>query len=258
MSVGRKPDRDRLKKGKKVVLCVPTILKPSKATLASVEASIPILEADGWQHAMVSEVGNPYISAARSYMLHKALHADATAIVFIDHDISWDAQDLLKLINTKDEVVAGVYRYKSDAEEEYMGHHEQTLEGRPLVREDGCISMVCVPAGFLKVTDQAINVFIEKYPELCYANRYAPHVDLFNHGARDYTWFGEDYSFCHRWKSIGRHIWCIPNMNIDHHHGEPDTDGYRVFKGNYHQWLMRQSGGSKSANPIKPKGVKNG
>ena len=107
--------------------------------------------------------------------------------------------------------------------------------------------MLCVPAGFLQVTYQAINAFIEAYPELCYGDRYAPHVDLFNHGARDWTWFGEDYSLCHRWKAIpGKEIWCVPNINLNHHHeGE-------VFKGNYHEFLLAEPGGSKSANPIAP------
>jgi len=244
-------NRDRFKKDKKVVFCVPTITKPTQPCLESIKASIPLIEAAGWKHEMVSEIGNPYISAARSYMLYKALHVDATAIVFIDHDISWDAQDLLTLIETEGEVVAGVYRYKND-NEEYMGCHETDLGGRPVVRKDGCLSMVCVPAGFLKVTDQSINAFIQKYPELCYGNRYSPHVDLFNHGARDYVWFGEDYSFCHRWKALGQQIWLIPNMNINHHHGD------KVFEGNYHEWLLKQPGGSKSDNPVNPANLKTG
>ena len=45
-------------------------------------------------------------------MLRKALDAKADVIVFIDHDVSWDAKDLLTLIQTEGDVVAGTYRFK--------------------------------------------------------------------------------------------------------------------------------------------------
>ncbi len=63
------------RKTKKVVLCVPTLTRPMPQTLASIEASIPLLDAAGWDHAMVSEIGCPYISGARATMLRKALDA---------------------------------------------------------------------------------------------------------------------------------------------------------------------------------------
>ena len=82
----------------KVVLCIPTLTRPYAQTLASIEASVPYLDAAGWDHAMVSEIGCPYISGARATMLRKALDAQADVIVFIDHDLSWRPADLLKLI----------------------------------------------------------------------------------------------------------------------------------------------------------------
>ena len=57
----------------KVVFCVPTIKRPYQQCLDSLEASLPLLNAAGIEHAMVNEVGNPYISAARATMLRKAL-----------------------------------------------------------------------------------------------------------------------------------------------------------------------------------------
>ena len=57
----------------KVVFCVPTLTRPYQACLDSIKNSIPLIEASGWNHYMVTEIGNPYISAARSYMLRKAM-----------------------------------------------------------------------------------------------------------------------------------------------------------------------------------------
>lgn len=230
---------------KKVVFCVPTIKKPYQVCLDSLKASLPLIEKEGWGHEMVSEVGCPYISSARSTMLRKALDAKADVIIFIDHDLSWKPKDLLKLLKVEDEVVCGTYRFKKE-EVEYMGAMLTNIHGSPLVREDGCISANCVPAGFLKITNKAVNRFVKAYPELLYGERHSPHIDLFNHGAHDFVWYGEDYAFSRRWKGLGGDIWVIPDLDLDHHTED------KIYEGNYHQYLMRQPGGCLSDNPVKP------
>lgn len=222
----------------KVVLCVPTLKKPYQATLDAIAASVPLLDEYEIDHCMVSEVGCPYISAARSTMLRKALDAGADRIVFIDHDVSWDPINLVQLILADGQFVMGTYRFKQD-EEEYMGQLLHDNDGSPLCREDGALSTYTGPAGFLRINRSAINRLIERYPDLCYGERHAPHFDLFNHGAYKFTWWGEDYAACRRWVDIGGEIWTLPNMNINHH----GADG-TVFRGNLHEFLMRQPGGS--------------
>ena len=119
-----------------VVFCIPTITRPYQCTLDSIEASLPLIEAAGWKHSIVYEVGSPYISCARATMLRKALDAMATHIVFIDHDLSWDAKDLLTLIEADGDVVSGNYRFKKD-EVEFMGTLIPGIDGLPQVRGDG-------------------------------------------------------------------------------------------------------------------------
>ena len=46
------------------------------------------------------------VSGARAAMLRKALDAKADVIVFIDHDVSWAPEDLVKLIKTGDPAAA--------------------------------------------------------------------------------------------------------------------------------------------------------
>lgn len=222
----------------KVIFCIPTIKKPYQACLDSIAASVPLIERAGWDHGMVSEVGCPYISAARSFMLRKALDAKADVIVFIDHDVSWKPQDLLTLIETDGDVVCGTYRFKKD-EVEYMGAIIPKADGTPMVRDDGCILAHSVPAGFLKITKNAVNQFIKAHPHLLYGDRFAPHVDLFNHGAHDFVWYGEDYSFSRNWRDAGGQIWIIPNLDINHHTPEKE------YKGNFHEFLLRCPGGSE-------------
>lgn len=232
-------------KPKRVVFCIPIVDKPYKVCVDSLEASLPLLEKAGYEHGYVQIVNNPYISAARATMLRTALDGDADIIVFIDYDLEWRPEDMLKLVQTEGDVVAGTYRCKID-EEHYMGTIESGPDGRPVVRADGAISAKLVPAGFLKITKEAVDAFMAAYPELVYGPRYHPAVDLFNHGAYERIWWGEDYSFARRWKDKCGPIWIVPDLDLHHH--TKDT----VYRGNFHEFLMRQPGGSKSANPVPP------
>ena len=227
---------------KKVIFAVPTIKRPYKQTEDAIEASIPLIKEAGWEQAIVTEVGNPYISCARATMLRKALDAKADVIVFLDHDVSWDAQDLLSLIEAEGDVVAGTYRFKQD-EESYMGALLPDVHGYPQVRKDGAVKAHSIPAGFLKITKQGVNKFIAAYPELCFGDRFAPSIDLFNHGAHEHVWYGEDYAFARRWREKCGEIWVLPNLNIVHHAQD------KSYPGNFHRYLQRQEGGSESANP---------
>lgn len=221
---------------KKVVICIPTVTRPYDVCLESVKLSVPLL--DGLDHHLVTEVGCPYISGARATMLRKALDAKADVIVFIDHDLSWNAAALRKLIDTEGDVVAGIYRFKQD-DVKYMGVLDD-IDGAPQVRADGCIKATRVPAGFLKITKEAVQRFMVAYPELCYGNQYELSVDLFHHGAHKGKWWGEDYAFSRNWIDCGGEIWVVPDIDLDHHTTE------KAYQGNYHQFLMAQPGGSNA------------
>lgn len=219
--------KDRLR----VALCTPTITKPHQAYFDAVKAEVPHLEAAGFEHGITWMVGCAYISAARAIMLRRALDWKADIVVFIDHDMSWAPGALVKLLQTEGDVVGGTYRFKQD-DVEYMGR-PWPWPGE--VRDDdGAIKMVCLPAGFLKVTRAGVNRFMRKYPELIYGEESNPSVDLFQHGAHQGVWFGEDYAFSRRWNEMGEELWCVPDIDLTHH----DKD--KSYPGNYHRFLLRK------------------
>lgn len=227
----------------RVAFCTPTITKPHDAYLDALEASDPIVRAAGYETILKLEVGNPYISGARAGLLRKALDDKADVVVFIDHDMSWRPEDLLALIEAPGEVVAGTYRFKK-ADEEYMGSWLRDDAGRPVGKMDGERAMIRadrVPAGFLKITKEAVDRFMGAYPKLVYGPRYNPSVDLFNHGAIDGVWHGEDYAFSKRWVECGGEIWLLPELRLTHH-----AANGTAYPGDLHDYLMRLPGGAKA------------
>jgi hypothetical protein len=167
-------------------------------------------------------------------MLRKALDAQADVIVFLDYDLIWRPQDLLDLIECPAEVAAGFYRFKKD-EEEYMGAIERTPDGAPISRHGGALAERA-PAGFLKITKEAVDRFMKAYPELTYGPRYNLSVDLFNHGAHEGVWWGEDYAFSRRWRACGGQIVVVPDLDLTHHGDKP-------YPGNFHNFMRHQPGG---------------
>jgi len=225
----------------KVVICTPTRDLPHSAYVDAMEASAPVLEAAGIDFNFVLEIACPYISAARATMLRKALDAGADAIVFIDDDLSWEPSDLLKLVQTPGEVVAGLYRFKKD-EPEFMGSLATDGAHRPSGRfAEGTRTLVLrarqIPGGFMKITREGVARFMRAYPQLSYGDPIAPHVDLFNHGAHNGVWFGEDYAFSRNWIDAGGDLWVIPDLTLTHH--GPAT----AYSGNFHEFLLSQPGG---------------
>jgi hypothetical protein len=218
----------------KVVFCTPSLAGPTSPYIKSLEQSIPLIVGAGWAEGYVQEIGNAYISNARSVLAHRAVKHGADVLIYLDYDLSWEPEDLLTLLETPGDVVGGTYRFKQD-KEEYMGVIRTDANERPICREDGCIRAAWVPAGFLKITRRAVERFSEGYPELCFEKS----VDLFNHGAHKGIWWGEDAAFCRRWNDLGEEVWLVPNLNITHWAGD------RAFPGNFHEFMCRQPGGSK-------------
>lgn len=236
----------------KVGFCTPSRRKPCAAYFESMEKSIPLIVAAGFDECYVFETGNPYISGSRASMVKRLLNAKCDIIVFIDDDMSWEPEALLKLVQSKDEVIGGTYRCKEgDGSDNYMGRILQDENGRPTsMRLDGCIEASCLPAGFLKITKEAIFKFMRGHPDLCYGPPWDYAVDLFNHGAHKGLWWGEDYAFCRNWRDIGGKVWLMPDLNLDHNEHTIGNEG-RVWKGNFHQYLLAQPGGINDPNRVK-------
>lgn len=167
-------------------------------------------------------------------MLGKALKWGADVVWFLDDDVEWKAEDLPKFFGIQGDVVACTYRFKK-AQEQYMGALETTDDdGSVQGRSDGSILMHCVPAGFLRVSRDMIEAFMDAYPDLMITADGNRNVDLFNHGAHGGIWYGEDYAFSRRCREMKVPIWCVPDMDVDHH-GKDE-----VFKGNLHRFLLKK------------------
>lgn len=204
----------------------------------SLENTVKYCEANGVKTGLSILQGCCYIQMSRIKLVHEFMKSNADKLFFLDDDIEWDSKDALKLINMKDEFVCGVYPYKKPFED-YPIVINVTDDTRPKVREDGCISAVCVPTGFMCITRSVIEKLMAAYPEKKFVDKmgtddFIELYDLFPQGVDGGRWVGEDYAFCRLWTRIGGEIWLVPDITFNHH----DRVKNENHTGNYHKFLL--------------------
>jgi hypothetical protein len=212
------------------------------AFLASLADTLELVVSRGHKAIVSTVEGCCYVQFARNRLVWEFLKSDAEALFFLDDDVSWEAQDALALIEHPDAVIAGIYRIKKDAEE-YPVVIYSDANNRPVVFADGTISACGVPAGMLRIHRSVIEKLVHAHPEKRYydfinGSREEGFYDLFPQGVYGDRWVGEDMAFCQLWRDLGGRISILPNMTLGHHAGD------KQWAGNYHQFLLRQPGGS--------------
>lgn len=222
--------------GKHVFIAIPAYTgQIHLGTMRSIMTDFLALQARGDQVTVFDECGNALLADGRAVMVTKFLEAGATDLVFVDSDVIWEAGALLKLVDAPVDVVAGIYPQRKDP----VAFSVQWVPGRDELWADpetGLLEVAGVPAGFLRVSRSALEKMQEAYPETEF------YVETMS-GSKVYALFeswrdgnlkyGEDYSFCRRWREIGGQIWIDPEILMGH-------VGFKTFYGKIGDWLRNR------------------
>ena len=202
------------------------------------------------------------VTRARNVLVAYFLASDYTHLLFIDADIEFQTEDVLKLYAHKKDVVVGAYPKKGVAWNRIRGHladdinKERDLtdreiaaygsdyavnfkfidkENKSVAVEKGLIKLHDAGTGFMMISREAILKMIKAYPELKYNND----VNINNEDLKDHfyalfdtmidpvdrRYLSEDYTFCRRWQELGGDIWLDPSISLNHY-------GHFCFQGN--------------------------
>ena len=202
------------------------------------------------------------VTRARNVLLAYFLASDYTHLVFIDADIEFQTEDILKLWMHNKDVAVGAYPKKGvawnrikehlqDPSSEGKEHTDREIaafgsdyainfqfvnrDARQVAVENGLIKLHDAGTGFMMIKREAILKMIKAYPELKYNND----VNLSQESLKDHfyaifdtmidpkdrRYLSEDYTFCRRWQDIGGDIWLDPSISLNHY-------GHFCFQGN--------------------------
>lgn len=208
------------------------------------------LERMGIDHDYWPLDGDSYVDRARNTICARFLESDATDLLFIDSDEGWDVAGVLRLLKHQEEIVGGSYPIKNNWNHwgavPLLHDDGRTPVGK--VKPDGSILVAAkfLPAGFMRIKREALERFVQKYPDRFYfdasADPGAPNrkFHAFFHCIYDFenhARYGEDTGFCKQWREMGGEMWIEPCITIGHF-------GVKEWRGNYDEFLRS----NKAAN----------
>ena len=176
-------------------------------------------------------------SAAAMFMSYNT----ATHMLFIDADIEFTPEDVIKLLKLNQPVVCGSYPQKWISENKM----KQVFSTKPLPEKplelctmfpgqlpyvnkcDEVIEVIYAPTGFMLFKREVFEKMIEAYPDRHYMN------DIDGYTAIDPKYFydffpmiinpetrryeGEDFGFCSLWRQLGNKVLMITSLVLVHH-----------------------------------------
>ena len=194
---------------------------------------------EGWEIQIFEELGHADIYSLRAQMCMHFLDTDATDLVFIDNDLSWEAGGLMRLLAHEVDVVGGSYP-KRKAPITFMFRSEE-FEKDGILRghaESGMIAVDGLPGGFMRIRRHVIEKMHDKHRgEFEVLDPHTPQgktvriFDPYYYDAPDGKHvLSEDYAFCQRWRDMGGDIWMDTKIRMAHH-------GAKAFAGSIGEWL---------------------
>lgn len=197
----------------RVFLATPVYDKPSAGYAHSVFASSAAFAREGIAVELAILSGDCHVDDARNRLVRDFLLGDCTDLVFLDADVAWRAQDLVKLCQYDRDVVAATYPLKQDDDAfpvRYLGK-ELWSDADGLIEVDG------VPTGFLRIRRSVLQRLSDG------AVKFKPKADqrgdlplIFERQVHNGYRRGGDYAFCHKWRQTGGKIYLDPEICLDH------------------------------------------
>ena len=198
-----------------------------------------LLMREGVQLMLDTTENESLVHRARNVSIGRFMQkTDADFFMFIDADVEFDAQSVLRLLNSGHDVSCAVYPKKvvmwDQAREAVENGDERNMAllSSSLVANigatkrsvvNGFVEVLDGPTGFMMISREALNKMHEHYKELNCKN---------DHQNRDFDeycaifdcmidpdskrYLSEDYAFCRRWQQIGGKIYADCNTTLGH------------------------------------------
>jgi len=166
----------------------------------------------------------------------------------IDADEGWEHEKIYEMIKCdKDFIAAAVHQKTLDKTYALRVNVDDNYK---CIEKDGLISTHRIGLA-LSIIKREVFEKIDKYyslPETIHNGKIYTDIHVHNIPGVGNDYVGEDFDFCDKCIKAGVDIWIYPDVDITH-------VGQYEFKGNFHDYLCEQPGGSKSKLGYKIKWV---
>jgi hypothetical protein len=224
--------RGRVRPGPHVFIAIPCHGEISAPTFSAFFEGAQLLDAADYNITLCTEAGNCHVDDARNSLVREFLKTDAGDMVFIDADVGFRPEDLLKLVKVDRDVVAGVYPKKEDEE----SFPVLTIPGELWADSDGLVEVEGVPTGFLRIRRHVLEKLRDKARSFIgQAGNPEPYHVIFERMIVGNQRRSGDYAFCWKWRQMGGKIHVDPEMAFTH-------TGTKTWAGTLGAWWKRKHG----------------
>jgi hypothetical protein len=181
----------------------------------------------GLNYSIDTMVNESLITRGRNNLVSKMLHnTAATHLFFIDVDLGFEPEAILRLICHNQDLVGGVYPMKAIPIKYVINTVPSPATGGDLVE------VSTLGTGFMCVKRHVIEAMIEKHPELKYNDNVGigKHLEPFMYALFDTmidehkNYLSEDWTFCYRWRLMGGKVFADTKIKLNH-------TGYHCYQG---------------------------
>jgi hypothetical protein len=220
---------------KRVMIAVPSYNSIAPESLYSLFGAKEALLRNNIESELLIVTENCHIDDGRNFCVRNFLEGECVDLIFIDADIRFDPEDIVRLAMYSPDVVAGIYPKKQE-------DVEFPIRWLPVKEiwsnKEGLIEVESVPTGFLKISRQAFEKIDATVPHYLaqkdiFTRRKIPLI--FERTLREQTRLGGDYEFCRKWRELGGKIFIDPEMTFGH-------VGNFEWTGNLGVWLRKKNG----------------
>jgi len=168
---------------------------------------------------------SPLIHQARNYLTSVFLTTQYQYMLFVDSDVEFEPEAVLRMMVAKKNIVCTPYRVKA----EELSKHIYTVEFKDpkniLVLAGGLVEIEAGPTGLMLIDCKVFEKIIKNHPELKIRNKATPHAEkshefyynFFDFGFNDGYAMGEDVSFCRLARGNGFKIYANIESSTTHH-----------------------------------------
>ena len=182
----------------------------------------------GLNYSIDTMVNESLITRGRNNLVAKFLYNQAaTHLMFIDVDLGFDPEAIIRLLLANQDVVGGVYPMKRIP----IRYVINTVPN-PVTMGD-LVEVSTLGTGFMMVKRHVIENLISLHPELKYRDNIGigPQYEPLMYGLfdtmidKDDNYLSEDWTFCYLWRLAGGKIFADTGIKLDH-------TGYHKYEGN--------------------------
>jgi hypothetical protein len=161
-----------------------------------------------------------FIGKARSIMCEQFLERGFHDLLFVDSDVGFGVEEVVKICQAKADIAMGLYRLKQDGPEETKMVKYPALMVDPIERHEEdpfLIKLVYGPAGFLRIRRPVLEAMMEKWPTEWWTDDKGKVHDFFPAGRAGNYFNGEDIAFCNRARECGFDVYGVQGLNLRHY-----------------------------------------